>query len=228
MPNRSIQLFKCAALAVAALAMGCATEEATIKPNPVDAQVMTQARKDFTASLKETRSTAFKVKDQSTQTITTLERLVDGKETDLRPAYESFSKAIAALDAEAASMKSIATKNRSDGQKFFSYWETDLASYSKEDVRKEGESRRKEILGVFTDAQADLDKAVSSLNDLQVLVGDVKTYLGNTLSSEGVEQMSSATKEASKASKKLAGLIDDANEALDKVIKEMPSSDPHG
>jgi len=228
MRNRSIQVFKCAALAVAALAVGCATEEATVKPNPVNPQLMTQARNDFTASLKETRATTIKVKDQSAQTITTLERLVDPKETELRPAFDSFSKAVAALDAEAASMKSIATKNHSDGQKFFSYWETDLASYSSDDVRKEGESRRKEILEVYTDAQSDLDKAVGSLNDLQVLVGDVKTYLGNTLSAEGVEQMSSSTKEASKASKKLAGLIDDANEAIDKVIKEMPSSDPRG
>jgi hypothetical protein len=194
-----------------------------VTASPVDPQLMAQSRKDLTTSLQETRNTAIKVKDQASMTITALDRLVDPKQTDLHSAYDSFSKAVAALDSEAASMKDIAGKMNSGGQKFFSNWEQDLASLANKDVRAEGESRHKEVLEEFTDAQSSLDKTLGSVTDLQVLVGDVKTYLGNALSTEGVEQMSSVADEARKSSGKLGKLIDSTTEAIDRVVKELPS-----
>lgn len=228
MHSPSLHSFRWVALAAATLAVGCAAEEPMIRPSSVDPQLIAQSRKDFTTSLTETRNTSIKVKDQASLTITALDRLIDEKQTDLRSSFDSFSKAVAGLDTEAASMKNIVGKLRSDGQKFLSHWEQDLASMANEDVREQGQSRHKEIVEVFTDAQSDLDKSLGSLNDLQVLVGDMKTYLGNTLSSEGVEQMSKPASEASKASKTLTGLIDSANEAIDKVLKELPSPNPSG
>jgi hypothetical protein len=185
--------------------------------------VIAKSKQDLTTGLKDTRNAGIKVKDQAAQTVTSLERLVDPNQTDLHAAYDSFSKAVASLDSEATSMKSVAAKTRSDGQKFFSYWENDLASYTNEDVREGSEKRRKEALEEFTESESDLDKALGSLQELQTLAGDTKIYLGNTLSPEGVEHMSDVAKEASKKSEKLGELIDSANQKMDRVIQELSS-----
>ena len=211
------------ALVAATLAVGCATEEPTVKPSPVDPQVIAQSRSALTTSLKDTRNTAIKVKDQSSATITALDRLVDPKQTDLKSAYDSFAKAVAALDSEAATMKTMAGKVSSDGQKFLSSWQQDLGSYANKDVKEEGASRHKEVVESFTDTQSNLDKTLGSVSELQVLLGDVKKYLGNALSPEGVEQISSVAGDARKSSEKLAKLIDSTAESIDSLVNELPS-----
>lgn len=210
-------------LAAATLAVGCASEEPPIRPSPVDPQVLAQSRKDVNASLQETRNAAIKVKDQASVMITALDRVVDPKQADLRASYDSFSKALAAFDADAAAMEQVAGTEHSNGQKFLSSWEQDLASYANGDVRTEGESRRKEVLEAFTETQTSVDKALASVAELQVLAGDIKKYLDNALSTEGVDHISSVADEARKSSGKVADLIDSATKAIDHMVKEMPS-----
>jgi molecular chaperone GrpE (heat shock protein) len=60
------------------------------------------------------------------------------------------------------------------------------------------------------------------LTELQVFVGDVKKYLDNALSTEGVEKISSVADEARDSSHKLAEHVDSATEAIDRLVKELP------
>lgn len=222
MPRPRLGLPRWITLVAATVAVGCASEEVPVRPSPVDPQLMAQSRKELSTSLQETRNTAIKWKDQSTLMITALERVVDPKQSDLHASYDSFSKAFAAFESETASMKGVSGKFHADGQKFLSNWEQDLASYANGDVRSEGESRRKEVHETFTEVQTDLDKALASLAELHVLAGDVKKYLDNALSTEGVEKISGAADDARKSAGKAAEEIDAATAAIDRMVKELP------
>lgn len=222
MPRLHLRLHRGFALTVAIAALGCATDEPKAKPAPVDPKVMEKSKKDFGASLQETRKSALKVKDLAALTITALDRVVDPKQAELKSSFASFNEALTKLDAEAASMKRAAGTAHSDGQNFLSQWDQDLASLAHEDVSKEGKARHEEVHKAFTETCDELDKAVASVGELQKHLGDLKKYLDNALSAEGVEKASGVAGESRDGAHKAAEHIDAATEKIDHLVKELP------
>jgi outer membrane murein-binding lipoprotein Lpp len=75
-----------------------------------------------------------------------LQRLRDAKDAGIKPGYDTYAAALERLDAKSGGVGWVADMTASETQKFFKYWDEQIALIEDEEIREYGVERRQQSL----------------------------------------------------------------------------------
>ena len=201
MKTKTLQLIGCTALAVSlALAAGCLSKR-------YDKSAVTGTALQTTAE-KINLGNA-----QLTLVLASLNNLVERPQADLRPQFDQFSAELNKLQSLAEDVNDKATDMQAKGADYFKDWNQQLATINSEDVRTRSAKRAKAVEAQFIAINGSYQEVKTSFKPFMSDLQDIKTALGNDLTSAGLDAIkrtvAQANKEAKPLRKDIAKLGDD-------------------
>jgi len=133
---------------------------------------------------------------QLTETMAFLNNLVERPQADLRPQFEKFSTALDQLQALAKDVNDKATDMQAKGQDYFKAWDQQLATIKNEDIRTRSAKRQQEVAAKFQTMNGDYQEAKTAFKPLMSNLQDIKTYLSNDLTANGIASIKKTVAQA--------------------------------
>jgi len=191
-----------AAIAVAALATGCATSG--------------YQKADKTGEgIASFRAEIINLKKAVDNTMSLLGQTSETAATDPRKAFEAFSKSVDKVESARARAGKRAADVKAAGAAYFTEWEKQLANVSNPEIRKLAEERKTKLNEVFGKLPPLLEQAKSDFDPFLSDIKDLRTFLGQDLTVGGIDAASGIIKKTrdhgTKLQKSLDGLIDEMN-----------------
>ena len=166
------------------------------------------------ASMAEFRDEILNVKKEVDETVAALDKVVATATTDPRKAFESFDKAVPAVDNAAKKAKKRSEDMKAKGQAYFKDWEKELAEVNNPEIRKLAEERKVKLQAAFDSIKTFMEPARDQFTTWLANLKDLQTYLRNDLTIAGID---TAKEQIAKA--KANGQA--VQQTLDKVIAEL-------
>jgi len=129
-------------------------------------------------------------------------------------AYDSFTGHLADLRKERASLASKA-------ESWFSEFEMKNAAIQDEDLREDGAKRLAEFRENIGETSKKVDELIKDAGDVEKRLGDLRTYLGNDLSPDGVKAASGKISDVAKDGHKVAEKLGELSKASDALATKM-------
>jgi len=166
------------------------------------------------ASIAEFRDEILNVKKEVDEAVVALDKVVATATTDPRKAFESFDKAVPAVENAAKKAKKRADDMRARGQAYFKDWEKEMSEVNNPEIRKLAEERKVKLQTTFDSIKTFMDPARDQFTTWLANLKDLQTYLRNDLTISGIDAAKEAILKA-KANGQAVQLT------LDKVIAEL-------
>jgi chromosome segregation ATPase len=177
-------------------------------------------------SMDKLRAAVVELKEQVSAVATSLATVVEKGDVDPKAPFEQFSKNVTALtdtlDRGESNLKSI----KDQGQAYFAEWQKQAATISDPDLKKKAEERREKLSKAIAAVSDAMAEARTELTPYVKTSEDVRTYLKNDLTPEGIKSVGDKSKQLSKDSKSIGEKIDEVVEALDKGAPEFKTAKP--
>ncbi|HEX8915863.1 MAG TPA: DUF2959 family protein [Humisphaera sp.] len=164
-------------------------------------------------------------KQQVDATTAALQEVVQGQ-GDLAP---SFGKFVAATDQLKATQQRVTTRveeMRSTAQTYMVGWEAEVLGVDDADLRRRADQRRNEVRADYTRLNETLKATRESYAALEQQLSDLKKFLGNDLTKQGVAAAAPGVTKANQAANDLKGKLDVAIAELDRVSGLMTPAGP--
>jgi hypothetical protein len=202
---RSAAFTAAALLGAVALMAGCATTG------------MDRARK--TTNMMQTVEGDYRTAvEQIDATDLLLAALVSPAQADPKKAYKAFDANVDKMEKVGKTLDGHADQMRSSGNDYFTQWE---GAYTNPEIREISERRRiemREIYAKIPEASVGVKGALKSyLTD----IGEIRKYLANDLSPQGIEAIKPTAQRAVKDGDDLKASINQVLVAIDGARKEM-------
>jgi chromosome segregation ATPase len=205
--KRCIPTFLASAVAVATLAACAATGRSTAESTVTGIQNL--------------RADAEQGKAQVKSTIDSMTALENAEGGDLKPRYDAFVTETKRLESLASKAKSNGQAMRERGAAYFKTWEEQLGTMTDPDIKKRSEERRTELNGHYAELTKSMDACRAAYEKLSTNLTDIKKALDVDLSVNGVKSLSSPMKSARSNATALTSSIEDVEEKLNELAKEM-------
>ncbi len=175
------------------------------------------------SSVEEFHKEVSKNLNQITDTITALNQIGKTGESDLSKPYRYFVKQVNRTMDNSLNMNKHADAMTKKGEEYLSTWEKELSGVMNSELRAKGEVRRREV-------SASLNRIASMAHEVQntyqpfiVDLTDIKTTLGNDLTTRGLvlikPYVTKANEDAKTVTAKLQALADE----VDRVTNALSS-----
>ena len=195
--NRKLSIcsvaFRVAVVAALTFSFGCASSG----PNA----------KDTVDSMSAFGNETAKAKDVINKTVKSLETLTSSQAADIKPNFDAYSKAVAALDEQAKLVKANADKMKANGDLFFKDWE------GSETITPE---RRAQLSASYTKMTAVMTAAKESFVPFMASLKDIQSYLTLDQTLKGINSMGGLVQKAKDNSVTV-------NSQLDAVLMDLNS-----
>ena len=166
------------------------------------------------ASMAEFRDEILNVKKEVDETVAALDKVVATATTDPRKAFETFDKAVSAVDGASKKAKKRSEDMKAKGQAYFKDWEKEMSEVNNPEIRKLAEERKAKLQTAFDSIKTFMEPARDQFTTWLTNLKDLQTYLRNDLTIAGID---TAKEQISKA--KTNGQA--VQQTLDKVIAEL-------
>jgi predicted nucleic acid-binding Zn-ribbon protein len=167
------------------------------------------------SSLVETRVEVVKAQNDLTETLMSLDGLQNAT-GDVRPAYDRFKKALAAVDEDKAAAEKRANAMRENSAEYQKKWEEEVSVINDPSVKTSAQERVQHVrdgYGEIRDIALDCRKQYATLHtDLL----DINRYLENDLNASAIEKIKpnimTARKDGDALNSRLGDLVAKMNE----------------
>ena len=153
-------------------------------------------------------------KTQMDTVMDTLGKIQETAETDPRPAFQEFTKAISALESTASRARSRADSLRNQTTAHYETWEKELMTMGSGDLKDQAEGRLEKARERFGKLDESLRAVGEAYDPVMAEVKDLRTYLENDMNPSGI-------KSASSTIKKLGTSGDSLKKKADAAIAEI-------
>jgi chromosome segregation ATPase len=198
-----------AGLAGAAVQVGCATG---------------YKRADQTSEM--VGETGTRLDRESAQVDTVLEALegvVSGKGGDLRAPYTKFSEEVDKTESAVASAQGRAADLRAAVDEHLKGWTEETKTISSAELKEASAARREKTKASSDKVGTEMEKVKAAADPFMKELNDLRVFLGNDLTSRGVEAAGPAIKKARSEGEDLKKAIKAAKESLEQLRAELAS-----
>jgi|SoiMethySBSTD1v2_1073268.scaffolds.fasta_scaffold593485_2 hypothetical protein len=155
------------------------------------------------------------------KTLDSLEKLSATGGQDPMPAYKAFSSDLASFKSEFDSLRSGRADLRGKAETWFTEFEKRNTAIQDEDLRETGAKRLAEFRDRVAETTGKIDELVEATNKLELRLGDLKTYLGNDLTADGIKAVSGRIEDLSKDGRKIAVRMGELSKASVPLAEHM-------
>jgi len=141
------------------------------------------------------------------QTAIPLRQILDGRSTDLKKTYSTFTSGVDDLEDVTQDLHSMATRRKAEAAEFRARSQAKLATIQDESMREDSRKRTEDVAERLEDLGQEYDKLLAEMNEVTAGLKDVRTALSLDMSAAGVDAIRSPAK-------KVAGRMDDLHERL--------------
>jgi len=166
------------------------------------------------------------LKDKVSAAATSLASVVEKADIDPKASFEQYNKDVTALTDALEKGESNLKSMRDQGQAYFAEWQKQAATISDPDLKKKAEERREKLSKAIAAVSDAMAEARTELVPYVKTNEDVRTYLKNDLTPEGIKSVADKSKQIGKDSKSIGKKIDDVVEALEKGAPEFKTAKP--
>ena len=185
------------AIALAALAVGCATQGYQKADNAGAYLEDAAERVDRGVAQIDTATAALK-------------DLVENPQPDMKAQFKNYSAAVSSLESLTKDVGARAAKIASLGTNYLTLWATNLTTIKNEDIRKESAERRDAVMKQFESVKSSYADARKAFSPLLSDLRDIRTALSTDLTVAGVgaiqKSMTGVNKHADDVRKSLTDL----------------------
>jgi chromosome segregation ATPase len=175
-------------------------------------------------SLEALQADITKTNQQLGVTLTSLNDLVKNPKEDLKPQYQTFTKAMDGLEAQVASLKSRSEAMKARGREYFKAWEESSKTVNDPDMKAHSEERRAKLETRFEEVKTNLGATVDQGKKLMDSLRDMRRYLSLDLTANGLKLAAGPAEKATADAKELQADVDTITKKLDEVAKTLSSS----
>lgn len=140
-------------------------------------------------------------------TVVPLRQILDGRSTDVRKSFGTFSSGVDSVEDVQGDLRSLAATRREESAQFRARAEEKLAEIHDEGIREDSRERTRDIVQRLEDLGRDHDEMLADLDRVTLGLNDVRKALSIDMSAAGVDSIRSPAN-------KIAGSIDDLRENL--------------
>jgi chromosome segregation ATPase len=177
-------------------------------------------------SMDNLRVAVVALKDKVSAAATSLAGVVEKADIDPKASFEQYNKDVTALTDALEKGESNLKSMRDQGQAYFAEWQKQAATISDPDLKKKAEERREKLSKAIAAVSDAMAEARTELAPYVKTNEDVRTYLKNDLTPEGIKSVADKSKQIGKDSKSIGKKIDEVVEALDKGAPEFKTAKP--
>jgi len=206
---RKTGLFQIVAVAVvSAIAVGCAT---------TGYQQAERTRKHMAS----TQDQILIGQQQVADTMRTLDGLTKGTDTDLVTGYKMFTQQLSKLRsvAKRAGQRAIATEQASAN--YLNNWAETIDTIQNPEIRKQSIARRKQAIADHREVAKSMKAASTAYQPLIADLEDIKTYLKEDLTANGLKAIRSTVDKANRDAKILNQKLSAALSEIGRVSENL-------
>lgn len=138
------------------------------------------------------------------KTLASLEQVVATKDQDPKPAFDTFVKQLGGFQSEFAKLTKARDAMKAKSTEWFAEFEAKNAAIQDPELREDGTKRLASFRDQVMEVSEQVDGLMTETNALQVTLTDLRTYLGNDLTPNGIDAVSGRIGNTAKSGRKLA------------------------
>jgi predicted nucleic acid-binding Zn-ribbon protein len=129
------------------------------------------------------------------KTMASLDAIAASATTDPRPAFEQYSKDVSELESTANSIRKRGDDMRAKGQAYFAQWQEQLAQVKNPEIQQLAKQRQEKLKAAFDNIKTVAEPLKTQFEPWMSNLKDLKTYLSNDLTVNGVDAAKSLFKQ---------------------------------
>jgi len=158
---------------------------------------------------------------QLDNTLAALAQIEADKSKDPKPAYGTFVKSFDAFCDEHAGLVGARAALKSSAEAWFSEYAKQNSAIQDEDLRETGEKRLANFKELVAETSQQIDKLMESAGSIEGRVKDLRTYLGNDLTPDGIDAVAGRIDDVSSDGRKLAARLGELSKASTELAGKM-------
>lgn len=176
---------------------------------------------DASSSMQKVETDIKNIVVQLDATGASLDRLVMRGQTDVKPAFETFSANVAKIKKMESSFSDDADRMQARGKDYFEEWKKEGDTYKNPEIQQRSEQRRME-LGMIYGRIAENSIGVKTAFKTYVSdVQEIQKYLSTDLTSKGIEAIAPLSKRVVSDGDNLKYAIGNVQSAIETAKSEM-------
>ena len=160
-----------------------------------------------------------KTSDQLGVSVTALDDLVKNPNPDLKPQFDTFSKAMEVLEAQIAATRSRSEAMKARGKEYFTAWEEDSKALSSQEMREYSMERRSQLNATYDTIKAEVQSVGELGKPLMDALRDTRRVLSMDLTPAGLDLAKGPAEKATASAAELRTEIEKLQKDLDGVAK---------
>lgn len=159
-------------------------------------------------------------------TLNSMEQVVATMKQGPKAAFDGFSKHLASFSSNVAKLTSERTALSAKAETWFTEFEKQNVAIQDPDLRKTGEKRLADFREQVADVSKQVDVLMRETTALEGRIKDLRAYLGNDLTPDGIEAVSGRISDAAKDGRKVAVGLGELSKSSDALAAKMRASRP--
>ena len=155
------------------------------------------------------------------QSLSSLKQVDATRGEDPTPAFKEFSSAYTSFNGELADLRKQRASLASMAESWFTEFEQKNSAIQDEDLREDGAKRLAEFREKIGETSKTVDELIQGATDVDKTLGDLRTYLGNDLSPDGIKAASGKISDIAKDGHKVAEKLGELSKASDALATKM-------
>lgn len=182
-----------------------------------------QNKQKAVSSIEEFHKELSKNLNQLTETLTALNQIAKTGEGDLCKPYKNFVKQLNRTTDNSRSMSKHAEDMAIKGREYFDTWEKELSNIINSELRAKGEERRGELSKTFNHIISLAQEVQITYQPFIIDLTDIKTALGNDLTTTGIVSLNPYITKANKNAKIVMAKLQELADEVDRVTNALSS-----
>lgn len=149
-----------------------------------------------TRSMQTVENEYYQVTSQVDATNASLQEVISPNQTDLKKAFEKYKTEVDTMERLGKQLDQDSADMKARGQNYFSEWEKQEATYSNPQIRQLSDERRIQLRDVFARIPEASSGVRQSLHSYLADIKDIRKYLSNDLTPQGVEAIEPVAQKA--------------------------------
>ncbi len=154
-------------------------------------------------------------------TLDALQKVEATKGEDPTPSFKTFSSGFASFSEELADLRKERSALASKSEAWFSEFEKQNAAIQDEDLRESGAKRLAEFRKQVGETSKDVDELLAAAGGVEKRLTDLRAYLGNDLTADGIKAASGKIGDVTKDGRKVAVKLGELSKASETLAGKM-------
>jgi uncharacterized phage infection (PIP) family protein YhgE len=155
------------------------------------------------------------------QTLKSLEEVVATKDKSPKTAYDAFAKGYGSFVEEFASLNSTRAGLKSKAEVWFTEFEKQNSAIQDADLRKSGEKRLETFREGIAETSKQVDKLIEGTSGVEARLKDLRTFLSNDLTPDGIGAVEDRIKDLAKDGRKAAGGLGELRKSSEALAEKL-------